>query len=58
MSLPVAVPTNFVLVRAVLVPVELSASIARARRFFFNGFYLYLRGTSNSVLAMVNDVFL
>ena len=44
MSLSVAVSTNFVLVRAVLVPVELSASIACARRVFFHGLYLYLRG--------------
>ena len=35
MPLSVAVSTNFVLVRAVLVPVELSASIACARRGFF-----------------------
>ena len=66
MSLSVAVSTNFVLVPVVLVPVELSASIACACRFFlwflfvleedfqfrlamvnffYNGFYLYLRGT-------------
>ena len=49
MSLSVAVSTNFVLVRVVLVPVELSASIACACRFFY-GFYLYLRRTSNFVL--------
>ena len=35
MSLSVAVSTNFVLVRAVLVPVELSTSIACARRGLF-----------------------